>query len=160
MSNYIFICEICLFDVLFFPQLQIWYVEVRISRIISESLGLRDNEGRLYVQTVLPFKWHITIPFLVLKRSEGLLQGKYQVLTNIGIKHGFFMHLYSPGLGFQQPSRDLANVNALKKTTHVRSLLLHKNWKYLLHFALFLALFCFAFSPMFRKSNFHGLCSF
>ena len=47
--------------------------------------------------------------------------------------------------GFQHLPRNLANVNALKK--HVRSLLLHKNWKHLLHFALFLALICFAFSP-------------
>ena len=54
--------------------------------------------------------------------------------------------------------RDLANVNALKN--HVRSLLLHKNRKHLLHFALFLALFCFAFSPMSRQRNFHGLISF
>ena len=62
------------------------------------------------------------------------------------------------GRGFQHLPRDLANVNALKN--HVRSLLLHKNWKHLLHFALFLALFCFAFSPISRKRNFHGLCSF
>ena len=68
----------------------------------------------------------------------------------------FFMHKQSPGpvggvenrgfgLDFQHLPRDLANVNALKN--HVRSLLLHKNWKHMLHFALFLALFCFAFSP-------------
>ena len=41
-----------------------------------------------------------------------------------------------------------------------RSLLLHKNWNHLLHFALFLALFCFAFSLTSRVCNFHGLCSF
>ena len=35
-----------------------------------------------------------------------------------------------------------------------------KNWKHLLHFALFLALFCFSVSQMSRKCNFHGLCSF
>ena len=46
----------------------------------------------------------------------------------------------------------MANVNALKN--HVRSLLLHTNRKHLIHFALFLALFCFAFSPMSRKRNF------
>ena len=62
------------------------------------------------------------------------------------------------GLGFQHLPRDLANINALKK--HVRSLLLHKNSKDLLHFALFLALFCFAFSLISRVCNFHGLCSF
>ena len=38
------------------------------------------------------------------------------------------------GRGFQQLPRDLANVNALKN--HVRLLLLHKNGKRLLHFAL------------------------
>ena len=30
--------------------LQIWYVEVRISRNILESIGIRDNEGRLYIR--------------------------------------------------------------------------------------------------------------
>ena len=62
------------------------------------------------------------------------------------------------GRGFQHLPRDLASVNALKN--HVRSLLLHKNWKHWLHSALFLALFCFAFSPMSNERNFHGLCSF
>ena len=62
------------------------------------------------------------------------------------------------GRGFQHLPRDLANVSALKN--HVRSLLLHKNWKHLLHFALVLALFCFAFSPMSRECNFKWLCSF
>ena len=88
---------------------------------------------------------------------------------NIGIEHGFscinirqvpweVLKTEAEGRGFQHLPRDLANVNALKK--HVRSLLLLKNWKHLLHFALFLALFCFAFSPMSREWNFHGLCSF
>ena len=62
------------------------------------------------------------------------------------------------GRGFQHLPKDLANVNALKN--HVRSLLLHKKCKHLLHVALFLALFCFAFSLMSRERNFHGLCSF
>ena len=31
--------------------LQIWYVEVRISQSISESLGIRDNESRLYIKS-------------------------------------------------------------------------------------------------------------
>ena len=87
----------------------------------------------------------------------------------IGIKHGVscsnirqvpleVLKTEVEGRGFQHLPRDLANVNALKN--HVRSQLLHKNWKYLLHFALFLALFCFAFSPMSRERYFHGLCSF
>ena len=69
---------------------------------------------------------------------------------NIGIKHGFpcinisqvpweVLKTEAEGRGFQQLPRDLANVNALKN--HVRSLLLHKNWKHLLHFALFLHFF-------------------
>ena len=110
----------------------------------------------------------------------------FQLFTIIGIKHGFscinirqvpwevlkteaeghgFQHLPRDlanvnafGLGFQHLPRDLANVNTLKN--HIRSLLLHKNWKHLLHFGLVLALFCFAFSPMSRERNFHGLCSF
>ena len=88
---------------------------------------------------------------------------------NIGIKHGFscinirqvpweVLKTEAEGHGFQHLPRDLSNVNALKN--HVRSLLLHKNWKHLLHFVLFLALFCFAFSQMSRKRNFHELCSF
>ena len=75
-------------------------------------------------------------------------------LVTIGIKHGFscinirqvpreVFETEAGGRGFQHLPRDLANVNALKN--HVRSLLLHKNWKHLLHFALFLALFYFAF---------------
>ena len=75
-------------------------------------------------------------------------------MNNIGIKHGFscinirhvpreVLKTEAGGRGFQHLPRDLANVNALKN--HVRSLLLHKKWKHLLHFALFLALFCFAF---------------
>ena len=74
-------------------------------------------------------------------------------VDNIGIKHGFscfnirqvpweVLKTYADGRGFQHFPRDLANVNALKK--HIWSLLLHKNWKHLLHFALYLALFCLA----------------
>ena len=85
-----------------------------------------------------------------------------QKCKNIGIKLGFscinirqvpfeVLKTEAEGRGFQHLPRDLANVNALKN--HVRSLLLHKNWKHLLHFALFLALFCFAFSPMSRERN-------
>ena len=76
---------------------------------------------------------------------------------NTGIKHGFscinirqvpweVLKTEAEGRVFQHLPRDLVNVNALKN--HVRSLLLHKNWKHSLHFTLFLALFCFAFSPM------------
>ena len=94
---------------------------------------------------------------------------RYSKANNIGIKHGFSCikirqvprEVYKTeagGRGLQHLPRDLANVNALKN--HVRSLLLHKNWKHLLHFALFLALFCFAFSQMSRGRNLHGLCSF
>ena len=82
----------------------------------------------------------------------------------IGIKHGFscinlrqvpweVLKTEAEGRGFQHFPRDLANVNALKN--HVRSLLLHKNRKHLLNFALFLALFSFAFSPMSRECNFN-----
>ena len=87
------------------------------------------------------------------------LHSLYKV--NIGIKHGFsyinirqvpweVLKTEAEGRGFQHLPRDLANVNALKN--HFRSLLLHKNWKHLLHFALFLALFCFVFSPRCRAN--------
>ena len=61
------------------------------------------------------------------------------------------------GRGFQHLPRDLVNVNAFKN--HARMLLLHKNWKHLLHFALFITLFCFTFSPMFHEHNFNVLGS-
>ena len=45
-SNYIFICEKWWFDLFFSSVLQIWYVEVWISRSISESpLGLEITRG-------------------------------------------------------------------------------------------------------------------
>ena len=80
----------------------------------------------------------------------------HTLIANIGIEHDFscinirqisreVLETEAEGRGFQHLSRDLANVNALQN--HVRSLVLHKNWKKMLHFALFLALFCFAFSP-------------
>ena len=67
--------------------------------------------------------------------------------NNIGIKHGYscinirqvpwkVLKTKAKGRSFQHFPRDLANVNALKN--HVWSLLLHKNWKLLLHFAFFL----------------------
>ena len=109
---------------------------------------------------ILFFNWPRTIML------QEILQG---IADNIGIKHVFscinirqvpleVLKTEAEGRGFQHLPRDLANVNALKK--HVRSLLLHKNGKHLLHFALFLALFCFAFSPMSRERDFYGLCSF
>ena len=70
----------------------------------------------------------------------------------IGIKQGLSC------INIRQVLWDLVNVNALKN--HARLLLLHKNWKHFLHFVLFLSLFCFAFSPMSGKRNFHWLCSF
>ena len=96
----------------------------------------------------------------MVKRNRYTLQGKQDLLGrqsrtgniyyNIGIKHGFscinirqvpweVLKTEAEGRGFQHLPRDLANVNALKN--HVRSLLLHKKGKYLLHFALFLHCF-------------------
>ena len=82
---------------------------------------------------------------------------------NIGIKHGFtcinirlvpweLLKTEAGGRGFQHLPRDLANVNALKN--HVQSLLLHTNWNHLLHFALFLALFCFALNTDVSRTQF------
>ena len=86
--------------------------------------------------------------------TKGSLGHMRASLLIIRIKHGFscinirqvpweVLKTEAEGRGFQHLPRDLANVNALKKK---KSLLLHKNWDHLLHFALFLALFCFAFS--------------
>ena len=85
------------------------------------------------------------------------------IRVNIGIKHVFscinirqvpweVLKTEAEGRGFQHLPRNLANVNAMKN--HVRSLLLHKNLNNLLLFALFLALFCFAFSLMSRACIF------
>ena len=101
--------------------------------------------------------------------GQSKIQCFFRRTENIRIKHGFscinirqvrleVLKTEAEGRGFQHLPRDLANVNALKN--HVRSLLLHKNWKHLLLFALFLALFCFAFSPMSRERYLHGLCPF
>ena len=105
--------------------------------------------------------WSEFAHFMHLEHPFCAWHGSY---NNIGIKHVFscinvrqvpweVLKTEAEGL-----PRDLANVNALKK--HVRSLLLHTNGKHLQHFALFLTLFCFAFSPMSRERNFHELCLF
>ena len=113
--------------------------------------------------------WSVSALFaIIIQINWSIINHPIKYYT-IGIKHGFscinicqvpweVLKTEAKGLGFQHLPRDLVNVNTLKN--HVRSLLLHKKWKHLLHFALFLALFCFAFSPMSRERNFHGLCSF
>ena len=74
--------------------------------------------------------------------------------TKIGIKHGFscinirqvpweVLKTEAESLGFQHLPKYLSNVNALKN--HVRWLLMHKNWKHLLHFALFFCTILFRF---------------
>ena len=40
--------EMWLFELFFSSLLQVWFIDVRISRGIPESLGLRDNESRLF----------------------------------------------------------------------------------------------------------------
>ena len=54
-----------LFQLLFSSLLQLWYFEVRISRSVSESLGIRDNESPLYafdpLRGRLPPQWNITV---------------------------------------------------------------------------------------------------
>ena len=49
-SNYIFICEMCLFGLSFFlNSANLICRDTDISKYVRESLGLRDNESRLYV---------------------------------------------------------------------------------------------------------------
>ena len=87
-------------------------------------------------------------------------------INNIGIKHCFscinirqvpreVLKTKAEGRGFQHLPRDLANVNALKN--HVRSLLLHKNLKHLLHFALFIVLFLFRLFTSVLRTQYHRL---
>ena len=48
-SNYIFICEICLFDLSFLlNNANLICQDTDISKYFRESLGLPDNESRLY----------------------------------------------------------------------------------------------------------------
>ena len=127
----------------------------------------------IYLQYVVPAK---PTTYLCVGFQLPDLGGKHHMISvittsllNIGIKHGFscinirqvpweVLKTEAEGRGFQHLPRDLSNVNALKN--HVRSLLLHKIWKHWLLFALFLALFCFVFSPMSRERYLHGLCPF
>ena len=119
------------------------------------------------------FKWRNDwyYSYFSMKTCRGihLRRASSSFIYNIGIKHGFscinfrqvlweVLKTEAEGRSFQHLPRDLANVDALKN--HVRSLLLHKNKKHLLHFALFPALFCFSISMMSCKCNFHRLCSF
>ena len=71
----------------------------------KEESKVIDHNSVKYHACSLPQNNH-AVPYLFVASSI------------IGIKHGF-----------QHLPRDLANVNALKN--HVRSLLLHKNWKHL-----------------------------
>ena len=48
-SNYIFVCEMWLFDLFFFlKSANLIRRDTDISKYFRESLGLRDNENRLY----------------------------------------------------------------------------------------------------------------
>ena len=50
-SNYIFICELWLFDLSFFlNSVNLICRDTDISNYFRESLGLRDDESRLYIQ--------------------------------------------------------------------------------------------------------------
>ena len=120
---------------------------MRVSRLrwVNSITYYRD-------QTWFFMHWKACWPWLCLLNL--LHKWKYLQAWHLDL----FSMTRAEGRGFQHLPRDLANVNALKN--HVWSLLLHKNWEHLLHFALFLALFCFAFSPMSRERNFHWLCSF
>ena len=52
-SNYIFICEMWLFELLFFLRsANLICRDTDISKYFRESLGLRDNENRLYLPEV------------------------------------------------------------------------------------------------------------
>ena len=102
-------------------------------------------------------QWRTTLEYgvsTICHREIQIISQKDNSTT--GIKHRFscnnirqvpweVLKTEAGGRGFQHLPRDLANVNALKN--HFRSLLLHKNWKHLLHFAVFLALFV---SPFYR----------
>ena len=134
------------------PPNLVWVFAVSIKKA-SQWVHSKDSDQTLNLRWVhMPFvgfvmRWPIFIGIKHVFSCINIRQVPWEVLKT-----------EAEGRGFQHLPRDLANVNALKN--HVRSLLLHKNWKYLLHFVLFLALFCFAFSPMSRERYFHGLCSF
>ena len=123
-----------------------------INAVIHTRILLIDVPiGSLWSVTCILYNWWFGIHMGI---DLFLHKWKYMQAWHLNL----FSMTRAEGRGFQHLPRDLANVNALKN--HVWSLLLHKNWEHLLHFALFLALFCFAFSPMSRERNFHWLCSF
>ena len=135
-----------------------WTTEAGRAKINSTAWNYSISSQRVSVPAALSEAFESFCGFLYL-------------WDNIGIKHSFscinirqvpweVLKTEAEGRGFQHLPRDRANVYALKNHVHVRSLLLHKNWKHLLHFALFYALFWFAFFLMSRERNFHGLGSF
>ena len=55
-SNHILICEMCLFDLFFSSIMQIWYVDLRISHSISESLltsRKRESTERSFINFIV-----------------------------------------------------------------------------------------------------------
>ena len=60
--------------------LQTWYVEVRISKYFRESIGLRDNESRLYVSANknYPIAMHsLAVNGCSMKKQFALLWNKW-----------------------------------------------------------------------------------
>ena len=97
----------------------------------------------MYVKRALKHVWAYIL-LLPTKTITGInfsleADKRTKYLFNIGIKHVFscinirqvpweVLKTETEGRGFRHLPTDLANVNALKN--HVRSLLLHKNWKH------------------------------
>ena len=167
IEKWFFFFKLCRWDCSFTSTLNLVKLGNRVHQIIPEKhfghLEGQKNRRRS------PAEWFVMDNHRKSVKSNWLWWKCWGYIFTIGIKHGFscinirqvpweVLKTEAEGRGCQHRPRDLANVNASKN--HVQSLLLHKSWKHLLHFALFLALFCFAFSPMSRECNFHWLCSF
>ena len=111
-------------------------------------------------KTRIMFRWKFILSTCLAKCYTFLINTQ-----NIGIKHGFScINICQVPWEVLKMRPEAAVFNTSQGTWRM---LMH--WKtmfdryycikHLLHFALFLALFCFAFSLMSRERNFHGLYS-
>ena len=84
-SNYIFICEMWLFDLSFFLNSEnLICRDTDISKYFKESLGLRDNESRLYFHSRCIACLQGVFPFLYLcQRMTNLQNGRPPSLIRV-----------------------------------------------------------------------------
>ena len=111
--------------------------------------------------TCIPTSWldFVNIDFFPGRRTLRMLEVSEEICLPSGLVGGIENRGRRPRSS--TPPKGPGECKCTEKTMFDRYYCIKtENGKHLLHFALFLALFCFAFSPMSHESNFHGLCSF